>query len=864
MDDENDAQLDVVFKNCKNNFQLFLSTIAEYLGRKPDFSTCDLTHVSQLFANAANTSKTRNNDNATVANGTSTGAGNGTSVEVSKSVQITDDDSRDMFETENDDDDEIIPETQFFQEESNDSGESVTIPLYVEVAGNNGRFRGSSEASEGADDSEFARVRPETEADDHTEQQSQMLMANMDQSILRDIETTYTEAIANNNSNVIVSTQTVASANEASSENNDTQIDDEPNDGGRVDRSTSTTPDIELSDHVCKNLADLASMTNSNAVEKQPTAEQRENVDSDDDDINETQMFSQNIYDANTQQLANRTHSPEPQSTQDLFLAATELVFKLPAAVITPLVKTKPNPPIESQDVFDAPTHRMRSPKRLGEHVRGAAKQTSHEDSIYDAATQRAPQKEDIHDADDFFGAATQIAPPRNPRGTSEPIEPEEDDVYIAETQLPPEDYVFDQPTQQMPSDKPSSSSKKTVTWKKPNEFEPQKSNQHNVSDDLFDVGTQAFEAPEPSNNASEDLIETEFFDMPTQVVGMPSQNIPKQRLPAVLTQSSQPSLTPEWSMAARISNAAIDQFEKEQADREAEKKREKLRKNRYLFAASEDEDENEDDFDFDLALPSNPVERMSSLKESQKHGKNHDSLTRPLSASSTTTSDDSDSVPKKSNPVERVSSLKESQRQELLTRPLSVKRTKTSDDSDSVPKKSKPDANKSGKITQRDMDVKVKVSRQTVDEYLRKERQEQQNHSKKSSAPHETNKNSNATETKSVADQAPVQQRNLRRRKSEAETPPPNESRNKRKANANEDAQPKEKRGKKEPRELAALMRHSPPMAKTSASSKSKENESRLRNAKKDKDKDKAKENNISPAPMTRRLRSRTISFSG
>ena len=70
-------------------------------------------------------------------------------------------------------------------------------------------------------------------------------------------------------------------------------------------------------------------------------------------------------------------------------------------------------------------------------------------------------------------------------------------------------------------------------------------------TDDLFDVETQVFEAPAPSNDASpasEDLNETEVFDMPTQAFEKPStsaQNIRKQRIPTVLTQSSQPSNTP-------------------------------------------------------------------------------------------------------------------------------------------------------------------------------------------------------------------------------------------------------------------------------------------------------------------------------
>lgn len=468
---------------------------------------------------------------------------NGTSSEVRKPEPILDDDSRDMFETENEDD-EIIPETQMFPEESNDSGESVTIPLYSK---RNGLSCGSSETSEGADDSEFAKVRPETEVNDHTEQQSQMLMANMDQSILRDIEQSFTETIASKNSNNIIPTRT--SSTESDLENNETQMNDGPNDNGSGDRSASTTPDLELSVNVCKNIANLADMANANAVEKQPAAEQRENGDGEDDgDMIETQMYSQSIFDANTQVQMNHIRSPESPSTEDMFMAATQPVFKMPRAISTARLKTKQNlTSSKTKDVFDAPTQEL--------------------PDIYEAATQRVG--EDVYDA--ATQRATQLSPERNKRVQDE----EDDDFYIPETQMPPDDTVFDQPTMLLPSEKASTSSKRTVTWNVTND---ETTKQHNVSgsccmnkmkryfllnfyfspmvhfnctDDLFDVETQVFEAPAPSNHASpasEDLNETEVFDMPTQAFEKPnisSQNIRKQRMPAVLTQSTQPANTP-------------------------------------------------------------------------------------------------------------------------------------------------------------------------------------------------------------------------------------------------------------------------------------------------------------------------------
>lgn len=380
------------------------------------------------------------------------GTDNGTSSKVRNPESMLDDNSRDMFETE---DDEIIPETQMFPDESNDSGESVTIPLYTK---NNGLSCASSETSECADDSEFAQVRPETEVNDHTEQQSQMLMANMDRSILRDIEQSFRET-----SNVIISTRSLSI--ESDLENNVTQMNDEPNNDGSGDRSAATTPDLELSVNVCKNIVNLADMANANAVDKQPAAEQQqENGDGDDnDEMNETQMFSQSIFDANTQVQMNHRRSSESSSAEDMFLATTQPVFKMPTAISTPRVKTKQNTiTSKTKDVFDAPTQELPD-------IYDAATQRDEED-VFDAATQRANNTDD-----DIFGVATQLLPERNKRAQEE----EEHDIIIPETQMPEDDIVFDQPTQLLPSERASISSKKTVTWKK---TDNETTKQHNVS----------------------------------------------------------------------------------------------------------------------------------------------------------------------------------------------------------------------------------------------------------------------------------------------------------------------------------------------------------------------------------------------
>lgn len=114
------------------------------------------------------------------------------------------------------------------------------------------------------------------------------------------------------------------------------------------------------------------------------------------------------------------------------------------------------------------------------------------------------------------------------------------------------------------------------------------------------------------------------MIDEPDDVPELPI--VPKKRFPTVCTQSSQPANTPEWSVAARLSNAQIEQYEKTLAANEAAKKKNKLKKHRFLFATSSDEedlDEDDDDLEFDLPKPtelvtvrkSEPVEDFTANK---------------------------------------------------------------------------------------------------------------------------------------------------------------------------------------------------------------------------------------------------------
>lgn len=248
-----------------------------------------------------------------------------------------------------------------------------------------------------------------------------------------------------------------------------------------------------------------------------------------------------------------------------------------------------------------------------------------------------------------------------------------------------------------------------------------------------------------------------------------------------------------EWSMAARISNAQIDQFEKEQAVREAAKKRNKLKKHRYLFATSEDEGESEDDLDFDLPVP-NPVERMPSLKENQKRSKPDDCLNRPSSESS----NDSDSFSKKSKP----------------------------NIDDQIPKK----------IEERRLSVKL--LRAEVDNYFKSEEKKHQSNSKKSAMLRDEatsrGRTAKATETRDNEIMEKTEQRKLRGRKSEVEMPSM-DTRNKRKASEKGEAPSKEKRQSRERPGMTTSIKDDP-KTKPSVLNKSKGTEPKTRNARKDK----------------------------
>lgn len=314
---------------------------------------------------------------------------------------MNDDNSRDLF------DDDIIPETQDFPHDSNDSGESVRIPFY-----NRPIFSESPDANDSDDTSDYVRIRPESNLPDSMgddELQSQFIMANVEPNLIRDIEMSET-----NNGQT---TDALSSTRAADPIEANLGTGNAPNgnssDKHCVDRSGSTTPDLDFLDGKEK--------------EQEPHA-------------TETQMFSENIFDACTQQVSfTRAESPKQTSTDDIFAADTQVpIFKLPKAICsTPLNAAKP--------------------KSLAMNV-----------SIFDADTQR------VEENDDIFEAATQNLPLEKSSSAKKAKS-----VFDADTQRVEEnDDIFEEATQRLPLGK-SSSTKKAARIEQP---EPEETTNHNES----------------------------------------------------------------------------------------------------------------------------------------------------------------------------------------------------------------------------------------------------------------------------------------------------------------------------------------------------------------------------------------------
>lgn len=92
------------------------------------------------------------------------------------------------------------------------------------------------------------------------------------------------------------------------------------------------------------------------------------------------------------------------------------------------------------------------------------------------------------------------------------------------------------------------------------------------------------------------------------------------KQISLLATQSVEPVNTPPWSMAARLPNDAIEQFEQQkEAERKKEKqKQQKRQKRKFLFADSSDEEDEstDDDLEFDLGKPAQRISSLTSIKE--------------------------------------------------------------------------------------------------------------------------------------------------------------------------------------------------------------------------------------------------------
>lgn len=341
--------------------------------------------MTETFATIANsTEQIQNGANApsgqTVQNDCVQQAANGNGIHlVSDSMHQNDENSCYLF-----DGDEIIPETQYDPCDSDDSGESVNIPLYSNKKETDSHTTCTNDTE---DESEFVNVRPDSNCPETMELQSQLIM---DHSVVRDLETSYSK-LPNKN---------IEASSHQSNSRNTKQSEDAPDSTNSnqkatpskhcVDRSQSTTPDLDFLQNA--NSADKEALNepaHDNGNSNGNVEQQQNSVDDD-----ETQMFSENIFDASTQRVFKPSdlekstdddifgeatqkvpeHSNNLQpSTDDIFGAATQNapIFLHPAAISTPHVRTKPRTVVPADDIFDAATQM--------------------EDDIFEAGTQMLP-----------------------------------------------------------------------------------------------------------------------------------------------------------------------------------------------------------------------------------------------------------------------------------------------------------------------------------------------------------------------------------------------------------------------------------------------------------------------------------------
>lgn len=261
---------------------------------------------------------------------------------------IHDNTSCDLF----DDDDEIVPETQevLTQINSEDSGESVRIPFY-DKKNTCGSESPSKHTDDSDNESEYMQVRPESNVIEPVadEPQSQFIMANMDRSLMHDLEmsalTQRTDQVASDSDDTTLTEIDLAKKNTQQDENAEKNC---------YDRSGSTTPDLDF----------LIGAGQENDQETNGKSE-------------ENQQNSESIFEKSTQQFGGAE-----TSTEDIFAVPTQLVpvFKIPAAVTS-------------------------TPKPIAKSISKPL-----DESIYDADTQ-LPQQQQQQEEEGIFDVLTQIFP---------------------------------------------------------------------------------------------------------------------------------------------------------------------------------------------------------------------------------------------------------------------------------------------------------------------------------------------------------------------------------------------------------------------------------------------------------------------
>lgn len=283
-----------------------------------------------------------------------------------------------------DDDDEIVPETQEAQTQidSEDSGESVRIPFYDKK--NTCFSESPSKPSNDSDDeSEYMQVRPESHVIEGVadEPQSQMLMANIDRNLIRDLgmsaltQQTNNDQVSSDDSDDSTLTENdLVKGNARKNVNSEKPCDD---------RSESTTPDLDF-------LIDPAQ--GNKETDPAPRI----------DSSGENEQNSESIFDKCTQQFCN----VESTSTDDIFAIPTQpvAVFKRPTvACSTPIAKTKTK-----------------------------SKSTTLDESIFEAETQLI--RDEQNDDDDIFNIATQMAPSQKPASSKQSNTAHQDEQQDHET----------------------------------------------------------------------------------------------------------------------------------------------------------------------------------------------------------------------------------------------------------------------------------------------------------------------------------------------------------------------------------------------------------------------------------------------